>query len=66
MKTLKKIKLNQLSIAELNARRMNMLKGGASCACIGCYCAGTNSGVYTADGPQQSNAVHSSVGGSYE
>lgn len=66
MVTLKKIKLNQLSTAELDQRKLNMLRGGSSCACIGCYCAGTNSGVYTADGPQQVDAVHSSDGGSYE
>lgn len=64
MKKIGRIKLNQLSIAELDQRRLNMLKGG--CACIGCYCAGNNSGVNTASGPQQSNAVHSSSGGSYD
>lgn len=66
MVTIKRIKLNQFSKVELDQRKQNMLKGGSSCACIGCYCAGTNSGVYTADGPQLSNRVHSSDGGSYE
>lgn len=66
MVTLKKIKLNQLSQVELDQRRLNMLRGGSSCACIGCYCAGNNSGVNTADGPQESSAVHSSKGGSYD
>jgi len=35
MKTLKKIKLNQLSKAELENREMNALRGGA---CSGCTC----------------------------
>jgi natural product precursor len=66
MKKIEKIKLTQLSMAELDQRRMNTLRGGSSCACIGCYCAGSSSGVYTAGGPQVSNAVHSSEGGSYD
>lgn len=65
MVTLKKIKLNQLSEAELDQRKMNLLKGGASCACKNCYCAGGASGVNTAAGPQVSGTVLSSTGGSY-
>lgn len=66
MVTLKKIKLNKLSKVELDRRKLNMLRGGASCVCIGCYCSGTHSGVFTAEGPQLSNAIHSSDGGSLE
>jgi natural product precursor len=64
-KTLSKLKLNKLSTVELDRRRLNTLRGGSSCACIGCYCTGTSSGVNTGSGPQQSDAVHSSNGGSY-
>ncbi|WP_371327247.1 hypothetical protein [Tannerella forsythia] len=59
------MRLNQISMSELDQRRLDLLRGGSSCACIGCYCAGSSSGVNTASGPQQSNAVHSSDGGSY-
>lgn len=63
MKRIERIKLNQLSMAELEQRRMNALRGGSSsCACKGCYCVGTNSGVNTASGPQVENAKHSSDG----
>lgn len=65
MVTLKKIKLNQLSQVELDQRRLNMLRGGSSCACKNCYCAGGTSGVNTAAGPQVSGTVLSSDGGSY-
>jgi hypothetical protein len=53
-------------MAELDQRKMNKLRGGRSCACKGCYCAGGSGGVNTADGPQRSDAVHSSDGGSYD
>ncbi|WP_286845121.1 TIGR04149 family rSAM-modified RiPP [Proteiniphilum sp. UBA5346] len=66
MKKLGKLKLNQISMAELDQRKMNKLRGGRSCACKGCYCAGGSGGVNTADGPQRSDAVHSSDGGSYD
>ena len=39
MKEISKIKLNQLSKAELEAKQMNALKGGSGCACWGCGCA---------------------------
>ena len=35
-----KIKLNELSKAELESRQMNALKGGSGCACFGCGCVG--------------------------
>ena len=33
MKTLKKLKLNQLNQAEIEDRAMNMLRGGGICGC---------------------------------
>jgi len=41
MRTIDKLKLTQLSKAELEERQMNALRGGAtcSCVCIGCACA---------------------------
>jgi natural product precursor len=65
-KVLGKLKLNQLSMAELDQRRMNTLRGGSSCACKGCYCVGSISGVNTAGGPQVEGTVNSSSGGSYD
>ena len=66
MKKLSKIRLNQFSNAELEQRKMNALRGGDSCACVTCYCAGSASiGMNTASGPQVQNAVHSSDGKSY-
>ena len=38
MKTLKKIKLNQLSKVELENREMNALKGGDDCGNCVCVC----------------------------
>jgi len=38
MKTIGKIKLSQLSKAELEARQKNFLKGGQACVCAGKYC----------------------------
>jgi len=42
MKILGKLKLNQLSKAELEKREMNILVGGYACicpcACVGCIC----------------------------
>jgi hypothetical protein len=61
MKKIEKLKLNQFSMAELNQRRMNMLRGGSSCesmcACVcssgdpldGNYCGGGNTKVSGAD-----------------
>ncbi len=40
MKTLKKIKLNQLSKVELENREMNALKGGDDCGNCVCVCVG--------------------------
>lgn len=40
MKTIKKLKLNQLSKADLEKKQMNAIKGGAGCICIGCGCMG--------------------------
>ncbi|HWR94935.1 MAG TPA: TIGR04149 family rSAM-modified RiPP [Flavobacterium sp.] len=39
MKTLKKIKLNQLSKAELENREMNAIRGGECFSCV-CVCVG--------------------------
>lgn len=62
MKKIERIKLNQLSMVELDQRRMNTLRGG-SCKCTGCYCGGN--GAYSADGVSSTDAVHSTDGGSY-
>ncbi len=40
MKTLKKLKLNQLSKADLEKREMNALKGGNDCGYCTCSCYG--------------------------
>ena len=64
VKKLSGIKLNQLSMAELNQRKMNMLKGGSGCACIGCYCTGSSTVIISRE--PVGNTVHSSEGGSYD
>ena len=67
VKKLSGIKLNQLNMTELEQRKMNMLRGGSECGCKNCYCAGTNSGVNTAAGPQVGGTVLiEDGGGSYE
>jgi len=38
MKKIERVKLNQLSKADLDARRMNALKGGSGCGCSICGC----------------------------
>ena len=43
MKTLKKMKLNQLSKDELEKRAMNAVKGGTYCQCKGCGCGSDDS-----------------------
>lgn len=48
MKTLKNIKLNQFSKAELENREMNALRGGD---CSGCACVCVGDGAPTADYP---------------
>lgn len=48
MKTLKNIKLNQFSKAELENREMNALRGGS---CSGCVCGCTPPQNPTADNP---------------
>ena len=42
MKKLMKIKLNQLSKANLESRESNALKGGADCLVCVCVCMGSN------------------------
>lgn len=44
MKTLKKIKLNQLGKEELEKRKMEMLKGGNDCGDCTCSCYGGMTG----------------------
>ncbi len=41
-KTISKLKLTQLSKADLESRQMNALKGGRACGCVcgGCLCSG--------------------------
>lgn len=41
MKKLGKLKLNQLSSAELNEQEMNTLRGGSGSCCCGCGYAGS-------------------------
>ena len=64
VKKLSGIKLNQLSMNELDQRKMNVLRGGSECACIGCYCTGSTTVVITRE--PVNNEVHSSQGGSYD
>lgn len=48
MKTLKKIKLNQLSKTELENRELNNLKGGYNCFSCTCGCPGPGGEAQTA------------------
>jgi natural product precursor len=54
MKTLGKLKLNQLRKAELEKREMNALKGGCSCKCV---CAGGWDHLNTSSNTGSSSAV---------
>ena len=59
MKKLKVFKLNKLSNDELNARRMNALKGGTGCACVWCLCSGGDE--YAADNTDAGGGYIASV-----
>lgn len=54
MKNLGKLKLNQLSKAEMDSREMNSLRGGANCCICGCR----------SESPQADN-YNSNIGSSY-
>ncbi|MFV0269567.1 MAG: TIGR04149 family rSAM-modified RiPP [Draconibacterium sp.] len=53
MKTLKKIKLNQLSKVELKHRQMNDLRGGS---CDGCTCVCSGDLLPSADNPASTSS----------
>lgn len=54
MKTLKRLKLSQLSDTEMKEREMNMLKGGTSYNCS-CGCLSYNTGGSSTADNQKSN-----------
>lgn len=59
-KIIKNIKLHQLEKAELDSKQMNALKGGGSCACVGCVCSGDISVMENTDNGS-SNSVTNSI-----
>jgi natural product precursor len=69
MKKLEKLKLNQLSKAEMEKREMNHLKGGDCCGC-GCHYTGSGgSSAYHNLNANQANGYHSyggDIGCSYK
>jgi natural product precursor len=59
MKTLKKIKLNQLSKVELGNRELYYLRGGYNCFSCTCGCPGTG-GENSSDNPLSSHTNEAS------
>ena len=58
MKTLSKIKLNQISKNEMEKRQMNALRGGSSgCQPCSCVCVGGGDSWADSEGPTSANTA---------
>ena len=58
MKTLSKIKLNQISKNEMEKRQMNALLGGSGCQPCSCVCTGGGDSWVGTSGPSTQNTAN--------